>query len=224
MECDVCGNHPSAKDAFHCVTCARSAIYSLRVEHVTTLLDKESLGKRVEAAITGSPGGSHDSISLGGILVDASEAAKTTNYERTLAQLDDSRHKVDQILEKATELRRQMEEQSKLLLERRRRVAQRRSDAESATHGLGGREARQLDEQQGGINRVKLRQERDHRETVRSRVYLCREAAQLADLKAIKVRREDGGVRCFWSVGGIEIPDLRNLNSEPVARGKHVQS
>lgn len=213
MECDTCAKqaHPGA--AFHCATCARSAIYTLRVEHAATLLDKESLGKRVEAAITGTPGGSQDSITLGGMLVDTTEAAKTTNYDRTLAELDDSRERVNQISDKAAVLKRKVDEQRRRIADMKKDIARRKSDAESAKHGLAARETRRIDEIQSSIDRAQLRWDRDYHKTVHARMYLCREAADLAGLRKRKRRTEDGNVRYFYSVGGVELPDLRGLNS-----------
>ncbi|KAF2093134.1 hypothetical protein NA57DRAFT_81474 [Rhizodiscina lignyota] len=212
MECDICGRHPTPKLGFHCATCARSAIYALRLQEAETLIDRESLGRRVEAVIQGTHGGSQDSITLGGMLVDTSEAAKTKTHEQTLSELDDARTRIDQIVERAASLRQDMEKQKKIIATKKTAMKQRRSDAESAMHGLSRRETKQLEEIQQGTKRQEYKWQHEHRETVRARVYLCKEAANLAGLRVRKVRR-DGVTRQFYSVGGIEIFDLRSLNS-----------
>lgn len=215
MECDVCGKHPTPKLGFHCATCARSAIYTLRLQHTETLLDKESLGKRVEAVIHGTHGGSQDSITLGGMLVDTTEAAKANTHERTLSELEDARERIESIAERAAALRRDMEEQKQTIAAKKAALKQRRSDADSAQHGLAGRERKQLEELQQGIKKQDFRWQHAHRETVRARIYLCKEAATLAVLKIRKVKKE-GGTRQFYSIGGIEIFDLRSLNCKSV--------
>jgi coenzyme F420-reducing hydrogenase alpha subunit len=211
MECDICGKHPSPKLGFHCATCARSAAYTLRLQHAETLLDKESLGKRVEAVIHGTQGGSQDSITLGGMLVDTSEAAKAATHERTLSDLEDARARIESIAERAIALRKEMEEQKKMIAAKKAAAKQRRSDAGSATHGLEGREKRLLDDLQDVIAKQDRKWQHDHRGTIRARTYLCKEAADLAGLKVRRVRR-DGMTRQFYSIGGTEIFDLRSLN------------
>lgn len=212
IECDICGKDGGPNVGFHCATCARSAIYSFRIEHAATLLDKESLEKRVEAVVHGASEGSSESITLGGMLVDTSEAAKATNHERTRSALEATRRRVDVIVEQAKRLRHDMEEQKKAIEQRKARVAQRRSDAESAKHGLGDRSARQLEEVEKGIKHISHKWQRTHVDTVQSRVLLCREAAILADLKLRKVRKDET-TRHFYSIGGHEVFDLRSLNS-----------
>lgn len=88
----------------------------------------------------------------------------------------------------------------------------RRSDLKSAVNELSQRKAVAIEPMERGINRVQLRWDAMHLKTMESRVFLCREAAQLYGLQQRK-RKKGGLGRDVYLIGGMPIADLRDLNS-----------
>jgi chromosome segregation ATPase len=179
------------------------------------LLDKEAMGRRVEAVVKGA---GHDapreSLSLSGAIIDTHDCAKAYELERIKSESAALSERIQLIDQRAKALRSEMEEHKKTIAAQRASLSQRRSDAESATYGLEAREARELDGVQAGIRRTKRRWEMKHDDIVTGRISLCREAARLAGLKRHRKTREDGNIReYFWIGNKLPIFDLRELHS-----------
>jgi Vacuolar sorting 38 and autophagy-related subunit 14 len=213
MECDICGKHPSARLPFNCTTCARSALYPLRIEHATTLLQKEDMGRRVEAVVMGESN-VHDGVTLDGALVDIFDCGKAHRIQSLQAETRLIDERIQTITDKAEALREQIEEYKKTISELKGVVAQRKSDAESAHYGLDTRSAAELDTVQKSIRRVGRRWDLTHQDIVRGRISLCRESARLAGLRSIK-KVEGQTMREHWEVGkNLKIFDLREMNGK----------
>lgn len=214
MECDICGKGLGPKVPLHCATCARSALYPLRIEHVTTLLDKEKLGKHVEAVANGTTDPAAQSISLSGLLVNTHESSKKLRLERTVAETTQTAERINLITEQVELLKRQMEEVKKEMAARKEAMARRRSDLASANHDVEARRNNELEKVLKSVRHANQRLERTHTQTVDARMYLCRAAAELAGLKEQKRISRDGTFKMGYFIGGIPITDLRNLHSE----------
>lgn len=220
MECDICGHHASQRNPrpFHCASCARAAVYPLRIEQLQILLRKEELGKKVEQVITGNVDTAHQSISLSNTLVDTYECAKRVDLDRILSETAEATERVELISEQADRLRKEMETYKAEIAARKASMAQRKSDTESATHGLEGRRDREIQTAQQTISRTKYRWGRLHNETMQARHFLCREAAKLAGLNMKRKKGRDGKVRDEFTIGGVKIFNLKDMNGMASSR------
>ena len=199
MVCDICGKTPSLKAPFHCPACARGAIYSLRIEHASTLVDKEAMGRRIEAVVQGN--GSkipRESLSLSGKIIDTHDCAKANEMEAIMSDSIALSERLKLVSNQAKSLRSEMEEYRKSIKAKKAAVSRRRSDAESATYGLRARESKELEGVEASIRRTRRRWEMKHDDIVAGRSSLCR----------------DGHIREYYTIGSnLPVFDLRELHS-----------
>ena len=212
MECDICGRSPSAKLAFHCPTCARTALYALRIEQATIALEKESMGRKVEAVVTNGATAPRENISLSGAIIDTAECGKTYEAERMQAETASLEERVGLIAERAQKLRDEMEEHRANIAKMKARIRQRKSDAESAKYKLEERSAKELEVVQSAIRRRNRNWGMDHDVFVADRRFFCTTAAKVAGLK--RGKKTEGGRKFEVFVIGSHTPifDLRDLN------------
>ncbi|OKL56707.1 hypothetical protein UA08_07844 [Talaromyces atroroseus] len=212
MSCSICARTASNRSPFYCPTCARSHLYTLRYETARVLLEKESIGREVEAAVSGDADDAqnihnvaHKAGSREGNLKWGVQAAQT-EQARSLDRIRTMRHCAETL---KTEI-----EQRKTQIHRMRlQLRQRRSDAESANFQLSERRNAALANIQNGIKRTEHLWHSLHNKTAESRIFLCREAAHLYGLRR-EFERKEGGQRGGeqYYIGGVPIVDLRNLN------------
>lgn len=134
--------------------------------------------------------------------VQAANTREAQSSARTKAALDHV-----EILKQ--EIKQGKEEISK----RKAALAQRRSDAESANYQLSERRTTTLTTVQNTIKRTEHLWNSLHNKTAESRIFLCREAANLYGLRQ-KVRRKEGKAKDSYTIGGVGIVDLRDMNSK----------
>ncbi|KIW07956.1 uncharacterized protein PV09_01857 [Verruconis gallopava] len=215
MECDICGRASGSGVRFHCPTCARNRLYMLRAEHLAVLLDKEDMGRRVEAAVKGhSEKLPRETLSRSGRIIDTHDCAKSSEMDSIISQSASLAERIDTITERAQALRDEMEQYKTAIKAKKASLQQRRSDAESATFGLAERDAKDLESIEASIRRTRRRWEMKHHEIVDGRAALCRPAARLAGLRRHRRPREDGSMREYYTIGcGIPIFDLRELHT-----------
>ncbi|KAK7729596.1 hypothetical protein SLS57_002084 [Botryosphaeria dothidea] len=212
MECDICGKE-LAKARIHCSTCARAALYPYRIEQASTLLDRETFSQHVEAVASGTEDRAGQAVSLGETLVDTHESSKRVAVERDIAATEEIQERMRLITEQTELLKRQMEETRREIAARKAAIAQRRSDLESATYNIDKRRAKELDMVKEVIRTVKHADDVGHREDIRSKVWHCKHAADVAGLKQRRRRSRDGQTKLEYYIGGVRIHDLRDLNS-----------
>lgn len=211
MECDICGKE-LAKARIHCSTCARAALYPYRIEQASTLLDRETFSQHVEAVASGTEDRAGQAVSLGETLVDTHESSKRVAVERDIAATEEIQERMRLITEQTELLKRQMEETRREIAARKAAIAQRRSDLESATYNIDKRRAKELDMVKEVIRTVKHADDVGHREDIRSKVWHCKHAADVAGLKQRRRRSRDGQTKLEYYIGGVRIHDLRDLN------------
>jgi hypothetical protein len=216
MDCDICGRPGGTKLPIKCATCARSAIYPLRLEHASILLEKEAMGRRVETIVEGvTPGAAQERLALSGAMVDMHDCAKAHELENLTSDAIRLEERIQIISEKLLKLRTDMEEHRKIMAAKKADLSQRRSDTESARYGLEAREAKELETLQAGIKRMNRRRDLKQQDIVGGRFSLCREAALLAGLRRSTRRRSDGSTKETFTIGNrLPIFDLRELHSE----------
>ncbi|KAF2400202.1 hypothetical protein EJ06DRAFT_543085 [Trichodelitschia bisporula] len=212
MECDICAHPPGGGLSFHCPTCARTAIYPLRVELATVLLDKESLSRPIEAVASGAIA-PRENASVKGAIIDLHECGRAFELEKTRSAIIALDERIVAIADKAKELRREMAEHAKDMAAKKKGLAQRRSDADSATYELESRSAKELETVQSSIRRAERRWEINHQEIVRGRISLCGAAARLAGLTRAKATIPGGLIEDKYYIGNkLSIFDLRRLH------------
>ena len=212
MECDICGHAQDPKRQFHCTTCARSALYPLRIEHASVLLDKETMGHRLESVIQSEGNAPRENISLSGAIIDTAECSKTFHLEKMQSEAIMLNERADIVAGKAKELKQEMEKLRTEVAASKATLSQRESDFESASYGIGDRSAKELDVVYAATRYTKRRWDLEHEEIVKCKAFLCREAASLAGLKMTK-NVDNHKKRDRFTIGtGTPIFDLRELN------------
>ncbi|KAL1651389.1 hypothetical protein SLS58_000729 [Diplodia intermedia] len=212
MDCDLCGNELTARARVHCPTCARAALYPYRIEQATTLLDREKFAQHVEAVVNGTEDRAGQAVSLGETLVDTHECSKRVAVERDLAAKEELQERMRLITEQTDLLKRQIEETRREIAARKAAIAQRHSDLESASYNVDKRRAKDLSVVKEVIGTVKHADDIGHREDIRSKVWHCKHAADIAGLKQRRRRSKDGQTKMEYYIGGVRIYDLRDLN------------
>jgi hypothetical protein len=218
MECDICGKGSVPLSPFHCITCARSAIELPRIQLARCLIERDIVGKHVQAVIEGSTDKATQHVSLadskGGLLVDRHECTNNVSLQRTKAETAEIEERIQLITEQAALLREQMETTRKQLEAKRAANAQRKSDLSSMTYGIESRRANELDKVQQNLKRMDYKSDKVHHETIEMRMYLCNTAAKLAGLKITRRRTKEGGIKDIFNIGPgtrLRIHDLRDL-------------
>ena len=209
MTCHVCYRPPSERLRFLCPTCARNELYPLRIDQVNALLEKDASGREIENAVEKNEGG------------DAGSEAEPNRWSIQAAntRASQSTARAQLMKERMAVLRKEIAEGKKEVAQRRVALAQRRSDAGSVNYRISDRRAAAVSEVQHEIQRTEQKWTGLHSKFIESRVFLCREAANLYGLRQ-RTRRRKGEVISTYMIGGISIIDLRDLNSK--SRPKRV--
>ena len=212
MSCDICAHVQTS--AFLCQTCARSRLYQLRTDTVRVLLEREYLGQQIEAAV-------NPSLSRKKLLSeDREHNVQKENGTTRLWVLQSISNKQTQSLTRmkaATSqiesLRSQIKDKKFEISQRKIRLARRRSDSASAIYQLSERETGLLGGIRNSIKRTDHIWHSNHTKTAEARIFLCREAASLYGLRQ-KVRKRDDGLKETYTIGGVGILDLREMNGK----------
>ncbi|KAJ5441324.1 hypothetical protein N7491_003730 [Penicillium cf. griseofulvum] len=206
MSCSICSRAPHSHLSFHCPTCARNQLYQLRIDSTQVLLEKEALGKQIETALLGSvsPHGQD--------LVDTDKACSP----RWVLQTISTRHAVslakrELVSHQIAALKSEIKTKKAEIAKQKEALARRRSDAESANFQLEEREAGILAGVQNTSKRVEHVWHSLHSKTAESRIYLCREVANLYGLR--KTTKKGQG-RETYVLGSGYIVDLRDMNGK----------
>lgn len=207
MQCDICLRSSSSRLPFHCASCARDVIYEQRILLAQTLLDSEAAGKAVESSIAVGP-------TSGPIKASAKimEPSPAWALEQAIAEEFASVKRAESIMSHVDALRKETEMARSDIARRKAGNVKRWSDLKSTTLAAQ-REAEALESVKKGVERMERRWDMLHTRTMESRVFLCREAAQLYGLQQ-RIRKKAGSVRDIYMIGGVPIPDLRDLNSK----------
>lgn len=220
MSCNICSCSASNRTPFYCPTCARSHLYTLRYENARVLLEKDSIGKEVEAAVAGN----FDAQRLqrqnanGDINSSADNTTRPGNpkWDVQAAQTEQARasERIRMMRDCLETLRAENEQRKAQVRQMKMQLKQRRSDAESANFQLIDRRNAALANIQNGIKRTEHLWHSLHNKTAESRIFLCREAAFLYGLRQEVGKREGGRKSEKYYIGGVQIVDFRSLNSK----------
>ncbi|KAE8147562.1 UV radiation resistance protein and autophagy-related subunit 14-domain-containing protein [Aspergillus avenaceus] len=214
MICHVCSRAPTPRLRLFCPTCARNQLYQLRIENAKILLEEEYLRQQIDNAVCSShfPQASTDRYgeeqynARGGDhtlwIIKTTTSEKIGSSIRTKALATQVENLQDEIKNKKCNIS-----------QRRLALARRRSDAESAKYQLADRETAMLSSIQNNTKRTDHLWHTLHSRTAEARIFLCREAANLYDLRQ-RMKKKDGEVKEVYTIGGIPILDLRDMNGK----------
>lgn len=210
MECDICSNYISSDPGLHCPACARVTLYPHRINYATTLLEKNSLARKVEDTVKvrqAEAGQQHEKSEL-------EKAAKKLEYVTQIAEADEIRRRIDRIMQ-----------QNDILRERiavyKRQISQQKSSMQARRTELVGKQTEfeknkdvTLDSARKSIKTLNSRHNKQHKETVADRTYLCKEAARLAGLRRVPGTSPSSSDRDLYDyvIAKLTLPDLRDLN------------
>jgi chromosome segregation ATPase len=172
------------------------------------LLEKESIGQEIEVSIVGNS----DANYTGKVPLQAARErslrwtiqAIQTEQARTVGRVQSIRAHAETLKH---EIRRKRADVNHL----KSRLKQRRSDAESAKFQLGDRRHLALSNIQNPIKRTEHLWHSLHTKTAESRIFLCREAANLYRLQQKARRKNNSIVESYW-IGGVQVVDLKELH------------
>ena len=134
MSCHICNCSASNRTPFYCPTCARNHLYTLRYENARVLLEKESIGKEVEAAVAGNT----DTKSNLSTTTRPTAREGNPRWDVQAAQTEQARasERIRTMRECMQTLRAENEERKAQIRQVKAQLKKRRSDAESANFQL----------------------------------------------------------------------------------------
>ncbi|MCJ1380852.1 hypothetical protein MMC17_003961 [Xylographa soralifera] len=203
--CQVCHRPGTSVLSLNCATCARNALYEPRLQHVQSLLRKEALGREVEQALTAGKGPRKAPSST--------HSSARVTYENATSQLSEVVERTKTVSCHADILQNQGNEIRLDIAKRRAAQEERRIGLTSAKRDLAEQERKAAEPTQKAIVKTKYTWDNLHAETVKSRVFLCREVASLYGLQQKKRRKGVSG-RDTYLIGGVPIVDIRDINSK----------
>lgn len=206
MECDICSRPHGARRPFNCITCARNTLYELRIDHAGVLVEREELGKQVAQATSTSDKNIRDRETGG----RPSRRFALISAKTAQAQVD---HRVQGIADHMEALRQEIRKARQEISARKAALAQRKRTLEAVVQTVETRRAKTVEDIGFQMTRREQIWESRQKKLEFYRSYLCREAAKLYGLK--RQRRIRNGVAVDqYIIGGLIIPDLREINSE----------
>lgn len=201
MECDVCSK---AEEPFLCATCARTTIYLTRLEVAKVLLEKDSLGQKIENIVNSNINLPRDEQNQGFASVWESET-KQMKIRRTRDEIDEKKSHVQS-------LRHELGILQDEITKRKAEITVRRTDLESVKSRLPDRQGMTMGKMIEVKNKGTTSFDSLHKSSTNTKAFLCREAAALLRLKQ-KKRVKSGTVKDMYSIAGLFLPDLRDINN-----------
>jgi hypothetical protein len=195
-----------------CPTCARNLLYRLRLENTQILLEKEALGRQVEAFLSLDGSQTQSATTTGNRPQTDYESSQRWALQAISSQQAASSVRREDINRQIEALKEGIRAKKGHISERKAALSRRRSDVESAQYQLEEREAATLTGIQNTTKRTEHLWHSLHSKTAEARIFLCREAAHLYGLRQKTSRRNDA--RVGYVLGGISMVDLRDMNGK----------
>jgi hypothetical protein len=202
MECDICARDGKnlAEIGMHCASCARTAIYTCRLDYSRTLLEKASLAARFDQITH------HDEVE------GSRRLGSVWKAELLRVQAAEIRDRIQLQSDSSAMIRKEIEEMRKDIATRKGELAQKRAHMRKIKGTLAGQDKGQMLR----LNDISARGSKSFKAvydiSVSTRVYLCREAATLLRLRQRKTRTSDRH-REHYLIAGWKIPDLRQISA-----------
>ena len=196
--CQVCSRNPSHELTFLCTSCARAAVYDVRVELVQAVLDRDSARRQVEETLmTGT---------------QPSGALSRHAYDNMRNEVAASKLRYQDLREQADQLRASINEMKADTVKKEAKLMQRHEALKNAKAKATGITTGRKQQLQTDLAAAQRTAEATHKQSSEDRIWRCRLAAQLAGLEQRK-RRKGTTERDVYLIGGMPIVDLRDLNS-----------
>ncbi|KAG8623654.1 hypothetical protein KVT40_008630 [Elsinoe batatas] len=214
MECGICSKRFGKQRQPNCPSCVRASMYTPRFEQVNALLDREKLQKQIQTVLKPpSQLGSSD-ISSTSQIVDLTEASRKLEVEQQRSQVRAVESRLEVIREQQQLLKSQIAQAKKDNVARRREQEHKKQRVSDARKKVQADHVAQAELVLSESKRLNNRLAKVHKHTMEGRQKLCMETALLAGLNLKRRRRRDGTISDDrYMIGGISIPDLRELNT-----------
>ena len=213
MECGICSHELGRKRQPTCPSCARATIYEFRIQQIQGLLGKEQSHKRIDTIIKAASTSDIVPQSPDAQSVDLAESSKKIQVSSWSSQTAIIDQRIQDIKEQQTLLKHQIKEAKADNDRRREEHGQRRSEIRRSQTELKIREPQLLEPLLSDTKRLRYKLDKVNNRMMQGRLQLCRETAYIAGLSLRKRRTTDGRFRDDFTIGGIHIPDLRDLNT-----------
>ena len=204
MECDVCSRNQTSQLPFYCVTCTRNVLYEPRIDYSRILLEKGDVESRITQAICKEEGHAYTKQAPGPSLRFAAEKVTAEKIRSDQAVQGISAH--------MEVLRNEIKSAKLEISSRKTALARRRSTTQAVQQTVDRRRERTLE----GLNAQEAKSEQawssKYKRIQQDRAFLCKEVARLYGLKSIRKIRK-GVASEQYSIGGVVIPDLREINN-----------
>jgi hypothetical protein len=181
---------------------ARNALYEGRIASATAFMEMDELEQRLNALLLESQPGSTTA---------APTRTSRTYVDKCISEEQSAKDRTEQIIASAEKLQKDVDEAKKEIEERKAAIARRNSDLASASQGIEARRSRELEETKKSIKMAKYTWDREYEAMAHYRAALCTEVAKLYRLQRV---RRGNPVRFEYKIGGVEVVDLQQLNSE----------
>ena len=213
MQCEICKRPSSSRLPFYCALCARDTLQEPRILIAIVLLQGEAIGRDVERNL-----GLQKAIverHPAKLVNKTQEPISSWALERATTERVACNGKTEAILSHVEALRTQTTEMKAEISRRRMNLARRRSNLQAATQNILQLQTSAIEPVEKGVKRTEHRWDALHAATLEARVFLCREAAQLYGLRQRKLKKGGPG-KDVYTIGGVPIADLRELNSPSI--------
>ena len=213
MDCDICMRPTSSKLSFYCPSCVRTGLYESRTQSTKISLEKEQLTSQIEH-ITSASQPQDDKAKLKNAnqdeAIDRSWSIESNNIKA--AQAND---RTKSIKDRSQTLREEIKAAREEIV-KRKAVLQRKSDEmDTIMSVVPDRQNGSLDRLKNEIIKTTQSWDASYTKGVETRSFLCTQAAHLYGLKQ-KKRLRGGVVRDQYTIGGMPVVDLREINSTRV--------
>src|SRR2546423_5844083 len=213
MECDICFRVLTSNLPIHCITCARNVLYEPGLHHTRVLLEKESLARKIENAISAHPQESdrqdkkteNEAIALSQAW--SREAAKARKVE--------SEENTGKMQKHILVLREEIKGAKDEISQRKARLEKRKTEYKSIRTCLPARRTAVTNNFADSIKKGSQSWLGLHNKASDTRAFLCREAALLYRLRQKKKAR-GGVVLDQYSIGGLPVVNLKEINSTSI--------
>ncbi|EXJ88138.1 hypothetical protein A1O1_05066 [Capronia coronata CBS 617.96] len=207
MECSVCHNHLTQEQGVHCPSCARALLYNVRTELAKVLLEKEELGRKVAAIVGPEPDPSQP--------LDEETAAMRRAWQAQCARNDaqESRDQNAEMERALAQTQKELAEKKAKAQAMREHLAQKRANIAAAKEALARGDKKKYEELREAYNKLKGQHDAVHEKIVESKEALCRKAADLLKLQHTKKKTKDGKIKDRYTIAGLLLPDLRDINN-----------
>jgi hypothetical protein len=179
---------------------------------VPILLEKEALGKQIETALITAKGVKDNGTPRNDKQIEE-EVALCAAYEESTSQAAGIWHETETIADHLDALRKEMQEMRDEMAQRRKALAQQAAAFKSTQQRFMEQEVDTLEPVRRDSVKIESRSNALHNKAATSRIFLCREAASLYGLQQVK-RKKGAAGRDTYLIGGVAIPDLRDINSK----------